>query len=116
MGGFGSGRQNGKVLTSDMYVLDVRQLNRGGYLKPGYFFNWAWSRGGQRLADINIRVEEGRVRLVYKSRSSGGAWEQLDYPVSVTYTACNFGGQRVCWRCPAKGCGRRVAKLYGGRV
>jgi hypothetical protein len=29
---------------------------------------------------------------------------------------CNYGGQRAWFKCPARGCGRRVAILYGGRV
>jgi len=31
-------------------------------------------------------------------------------------TACNLGGQRLWFRCPARGCGRRVAILYGGGI
>jgi hypothetical protein len=31
-------------------------------------------------------------------------------------TACHLGGARVWFRCPAQGCGRRVALLYGGKV
>ena len=31
-------------------------------------------------------------------------------------TPCNYGGERQWFACPAVGCGRRVAKLYGGRV
>ena len=34
----------------------------------------------------------------------------------LDWTPCTLGGQRVWWRCPAVGCGRRVAVLHGGRV
>lgn len=34
----------------------------------------------------------------------------------MTWTPCNYGGQRAWWICPAVGCGRRVALLYGGKV
>jgi hypothetical protein len=31
----------------------------------------------------------------------------------LTWTACNFGGERPWFICPGAGCGRRVAVLYG---
>lgn len=117
MGGFGSGRgQNGKDTTSDMRALDVRRLQRDGLLTPERSFNWQWSIDGEKVADINIRIESRRVILNYRSRSHGGEWQPLEYPVSVEWTPCNLGGQRAWFRCPARGCGRRVAILYGGSV
>ena len=38
------------------------------------------------------------------------------YWVQLANTACHYGGQRTWWLCPAVGCGRRVAVLYGGAV
>src|SRR6185369_336204 len=41
---------------------------------------------------------------------------QYRYEVSLDSTPCHFGRQRLWFRCPALGCGRRVALLYlGGR-
>ena len=40
----------------------------------------------------------------------------MRYAVRLDWTPCGFGGRRVWWRCPALGCGRRVAVLHGGRV
>ena len=34
-------------------------------------------------------------------------------PVSLDWTACNFGGERPWFICPDVRCGRRVAVLYG---
>ena len=34
-------------------------------------------------------------------------------PVSLDWTACNFGGERPWFVCPGAGCNRRVAILYG---
>jgi hypothetical protein len=33
--------------------------------------------------------------------------------VPLSWTACNFGGERPWFVCPGAGCGRRVAILYG---
>jgi hypothetical protein len=38
----------------------------------------------------------------------------MDYPVRLAHTACNLGGDRAWWLCPASSCGRRVALLYLG--
>ncbi len=40
----------------------------------------------------------------------------MDYTVELDWADCHLGGQRAWFRCPAKGCGRRVAILYGGAI
>ena len=118
MGGFGSGRQGGKRCTNDMLALDVRSINRAGRLTSGSWFTWQWTCNGEKTASIQIRVETDSVVLDYRNRSNyhGGEWEPMSYRVALDRTPCGFGGKRVWWRCPAVGCGRRVAVLYGGRV
>ena len=39
--------------------------------------------------------------------------EKVQEPVSLEWSACNFGGERPWFVCPGAGCGRRMAKLYG---
>lgn len=117
MGGFGSGRvQNGKDTTSDMRALDIRRLQRDGMLTPGRWFMWKWSRKGEEVASIQIRTEADRVILNYRSRSNGGEWQPMEYPVHLEWTACHLGGRRAWFRCPVRGCGRRVAVLFGGSI
>jgi hypothetical protein len=119
MGGFGSGGSGGKRCTDDMLYLDVRRIHREGLLAPGRLSSWQWTRNGQPAATISFRAEEDHVVLHYRNRSphhEGGEWEPMNYPVLLDWTSCGFGGWRVWWRCPALGCGRRVALLYGGRV
>lgn len=118
MGGMGSGRryQGSKDTTSDMRALDVRRLQRDGLLTPGRAFGWNWSRNGETIASIQMRTEAERVILNYRSRSNGDEWKAMEYPVRLEWTACNLGGKRAWFLCPAQGCGRRVAILYGGSV
>lgn len=40
----------------------------------------------------------------------------MEYQVQLEWTPCHYGGTRAWFRCPAAGCGRRVAVLYGGRI
>lgn len=119
MGGIGSGNRwrlgvNDK--TDDYRAIDVRRWQRDGLLVAGRAFGWQWSRDGNVVASIRVRVEMGRVFLTYRHRSGGGEWKDENYPVRLDWTSCNLGGHRPWFRCPALGCGRRVAILYGGAI
>jgi len=118
MGGSGSGRryQGGKDTTSDYRTLDVRWLQRHGMLNPGLTYDLNWSRHGETVASIKMRAEADRVILMYSHRTSGEEWKREEYPVSLDWTPCGLGGRRAWFRCPAAGCGRRVAILYGGGI
>ncbi len=116
MDGFGSGRKWGKTCTEDMQSLDVRRLHRAGRLEPGSSCRQQWSRRGEVVASINVSAEADRVWLDYRQRGQGGEWQDMRYPVYLDRTPCTYGGSRVWWRCPAVGCGRRCAVLYGGSV
>lgn len=116
MGGFGSGWHGGKDLTSDYQALDVRQLGRHGRLTAAQTFRWSWTRDGEIVASIQVRTEADRVVLSCRHRSGGGDWQPKEYPVRLDWTDCAFGGRRAWFRCPAVGCGRRVAILYGGAI
>jgi hypothetical protein len=117
MGGWGSGKRSScKSTTSDYLKLDVRRLQRDCVLERRYTFSWIWTRDGEPAGNIVIRPEDDRVILTYRSRSRGSEWERLEYPVELEWLPCHLGGQRVYFRCPARGCGRRVAILYGRRI
>ncbi len=116
MGGMGSGRryQGGKATTSGSYPLDVRYLQRAGLMTPGRGISLNWSRNREQVASIQARPGEDRVTLSYRYKTGGADWQAMDYPVWLEWTACTLGGRRAWFRCPANGCGRRVALLYLG--
>ncbi len=116
MGGFGSGRRGGKECTGDMLALDVRQLQRNGRLEAGTGFSWTWRRGGDVVSSIRVKVDADRAWLIYRQRQRSGEWSAMRYHVLLEWTRCNYGGVRAWWRCPAAGCGRRAAILFGGSV
>jgi hypothetical protein len=119
MGGPGSGnrwRYGVKATTNHYRILDVRRLAREGLLKPGYLCGWKWMRNGETVASIQMRAEQNRIILIYFHRGSGGEWKDAQDPVPIERTPCNLGGSRAWFICPAVGCGRRVAILYGGGI
>ena len=119
MGGPGSGnrwRYGAKSTTDDYRTLDVRRWAREGVLRPGYWGGWQWTRDGETVASIQMRPEQDRVILIYRHRSGDVEWKDEQYPVRIVRTPCNLGGSRAWFICPAVGCGRRVAVLYGGGI
>lgn len=119
MGGIGSGRHwhyGAKATTSNYHGLDVRTLARDGWLKPGMRFGWQWTIDGEKVGSINLRTEENQIWLHYRTRADGADWEPMEYSVRLLSQQLHYGGHRQWFACPARGCGRRVAILYGGRV
>lgn len=117
MGGMGSGRgQGGKSTTSDMHPLDIRRLHRAGLLTLGRAFGWQWTICGREVFSIQARSEAGRLILNYRTRSRAGEWRPMEYPVYLEWTNCTLGGRRPWFLCPARGCGRRVAILFGDSI
>jgi len=119
MGGPGSGRRwyyGAADCTDDYRALDVRHWQRNGLLIPGRAFGWQWMRDGETVASIQVQTEPDRVILSYVHRSGDGEWKNELYPVRLDWTPCTYGGRRAWFLCPARGCGRRVAILYGGGI
>ncbi|MBS1169616.1 MAG: hypothetical protein H6R01_534 [Burkholderiaceae bacterium] len=118
MGGTGSGRgyRFGKDTTDDYLYLDVRWLQRSGLLELGKDSTLTWRRNGEPTGNINIISEGHHLRLIYKHRRPGREWQDEDYSIRLEWTPCHFGGLRAWFICPANGCGKRIAILYGGAI
>lgn len=115
MGGSGSGRHSHYVhkdLTSNYLSIDVRHWQQKGILvKPGAY-GLQYSRGGKEVASLRICIEPGKVTLNYWYMRDNQDWQEMNYPIMLDWSSCNYGGKRAWFRCPAPGCGRRVAILY----
>ena len=93
--------------------LDVNALHRKGALRPGAWCELRWSRGGEETASIGTLAQQDGVQLVYEvvDRRTEER-EVLRYLVRLTWTDCNYGGQRPWFICPNQYCGQRVRTLY----
>jgi hypothetical protein len=119
MGGRGSGRRwhlSSKNTTEDYRALDIRYLQRRGLLAAGRAFSMDWLRNDKKIASIQVRTEINQIILSYRHRRGDADWQSTEYAVRLDWTSCNYGGQRAWFRCPAAGCGRRAAILYGGSI
>jgi hypothetical protein len=99
-----------------MRQLDIRRLQRDGMLTPGQAFSWHWMRNGEEVASIQMRTKIDRVIFNYRSRSNAGEWQPMEYPAYLEWTGLHFGGRRAWFLCPVRGCGRRVAILFGDSI
>lgn len=116
MGGMGSGRSwhlDAKDTTDNYRSIDVRYMKREGLLRPHLSFSLKWSSHDKVIASIRVFTERERITLSYSHRSGDEGWKETSYPVYLEWTDCNLGGQRPWFICPAPGCRRRVAILYG---
>lgn len=119
MGGPGSGRHwhlGANDTTNQYRKIDVRHWHRDGLLTPGCAFLSQWTHNDEVVGSVQVYVGTGCVHLSYRHQSGGSEWKDEDYPIWLVWTSCNLGSQRPWFRCPAHGCGRRVAILYGGGI
>jgi len=68
------------------------------------------------VAPLTIKTEPEQVILAYRRQNNEGELQDIQYPVLLTRTPCPNGGERRRFVCPADGCSKRVAVLYGGEI
>jgi hypothetical protein len=121
MGAKGSGRHyrfDTRLYTEDFRNIDIREFNQRGWLNNKEPSTLTWSRRGEKIASVQFLVrtpvqfpeEIPNIRMRYNVRKNAGAWQELDYKISLTTTECNFGGLRYWFICPD--CNKRVCVLY----
>ncbi len=109
---FGAGRPGYKATAESLQRVDVRLWARHGYFADHIerHFSWSWSRGGEPNGSINVQTSHSRVLLTYRISTNGGEWQNRSDHISMTQTACRFGGERHWFQCPT--CGLRCELLY----
>lgn len=113
MGGQGSGnwcRWNNKTTTEDCKQIDIRLMNRKGWLNPGLCGSLSWKWNGEPWGDIRYECHYQRLMLNFRYRANGSEWESVSQSVPITNTQCNYGSSRQWFSCP--NCGYRCAILY----
>lgn len=113
MGGLGSGRRprsDADGFVESHLRIDVRGWQREGLLEPNRRFSYCWSKK-EAAADftVNVEVRGDLLVLTYEirrpDRPRGAQLEPIQERVGLTFTSCNYGGQRPWFLCPMAGCG-----------
>jgi hypothetical protein len=82
----------GRATTANHWQFDVRRMQRGGFLRPGSYSVWKWSRNGEVRASISARAQWGCVILSYRHQALGSdEWTQREYSMALEWTRCNYG-------------------------
>lgn len=108
---YGAGRPGWRRKCEHLLRLDIRALSREGYLRPGLSLTRQWSRDGEPVGTIGLRIASDHVRLMYTWTPRGSDPQQFDYPVRIDRTPCRYGGSRPWFHCPR--CQWRRAVIYG---
>ena len=110
------GRHATRNTTDYHRCLDIREMKREGWLEPCGWRTIRWRRGGELTASIGVLALPDRLYLRYTHESWQGERQDQEYPVFFDSTRCNYGGERLWFICPARGCSRRVAVLYSDSI
>ena len=114
MGGPNSGNrwQSGRATCEGALRIDLAYMRRRGLLVPGRQGGLSWSVGGVPAGNIGYRVHKTCMELIYKSRSGGGDWLDVQDWVHFGFSEQHLGGSRAWFICPK--CHQRCGVLYGG--
>ena len=106
----GAGRPGYKVKAEQLQRVEIGRWHRGGYLRAGCSFTWAWNRGGEPNGEIGVLVHgAGSLALQYMVGSEGQRRDGSQ-TILLAHTACNYGNARPWFVCPV--CQRRAGVLY----
>jgi len=105
MGGRGSGAKGWKPKSEQSCKIDIRHMNKNGMLRAGVSSRWGWSCADNSLGEARITSLGSKLIIQQKNKLQASVQH-----ISLTWTPCNYGGQRPWFLCPM--CKRRVAILY----
>lgn len=100
-----------KDTTSDYLSISIAAMNRHNAFCTGQH-SWGWNCNGETLASISFQVTEDKVTFLYTSKNQDGIPLDINKPIPLTWTSCNFGGLRKWFVCD---CGSRVGRLFFNR-
>ena len=103
---YGAGRPASHSKTDRYLALDVRALQRKGFLAAGSTFTSTWSRRGKQIGSVGGRVPDGYA--VHLDFQRDGNPEHVE--LSLRKSVCHYGGRRPWFICPR--CQRRAAIIY----
>ena len=111
MGGWGSGRQGGRVTIEDcascrLGISELRSLLRA---PDGGSRLLLYQADGLLPLTVSLPTHHGHLRLQHASRAYDHD-HGVDYTIGLTWTKAGFGGRRRWFSCPVSR--RRCAVLY----
>ncbi len=100
-------RTRAKKTTDEYGSIDIRVWYRAGLLRDGASFRWR-SDGHRIMPTIGVWMEGTTLFFVI----APGQDARREQTVSLSWSACPYGGMRPWFECPSAKCTSRVALLY----
>ena len=102
MGGRGSGtwhRWNAAATVEDAKRIDVRWMQRNGYLNPGSAGSLSWTLGGEPSGYINYWSSHDSLYLNYRVRAGNDeTWTPVEQSILIERTSCHLvSAQGTTW-------------------
>ena len=113
MGGLGSGGWNrtARSTTEDLRRISVHSLLRDRVLDGPCSVTMSWSRGGERVASIEVLGGRDKIHLHYRQQSVGESeWRQVAEDIRIDWRPNRYGGVTPYFVCPH--CRRSVWHIY----
>lgn len=118
MGGFGSGRQNGRPLANEALTIDFARMIRTDRAVPGKYVQGSlhWTCRGEPSGNISydcdMRDPDNALLTLLFTTTNPQTGEKQGHVqhVRLTYTRPHYGGKRWWMHCPING--ERIGKLY----
>lgn len=108
---YGAGRPGWRRKCEQCLRLDIRALARKGFLKPGSYFGWQWTRDEEPCGSIGLSVSDAHVTFTYQRKPAEFPAQDFCFQVWIERSRCHLGGSRPWFLCPR--CRNRCAILYG---
>ena len=113
MGGIGSGRKCRNSLTTELYRLNVRRLQRLHLLEPNRTGKLHLHRIGGCNALVWTLFQNGQLHADLDTGLDLFGLRRTRLKIEIAWSACPYGGSRAWFVCPGAGCGRHAVILYG---
>lgn len=115
MGGYSSGRSRtrNRGAVEVTFRLDMRQLRRRGFVRPGERAStvWIWKRAEETTGSISVAVDLTEPDNGYAELTFSAGGEPRYVRVTIEAVPCRYGGRRFYFLCPRSG--RRCDMLCG---
>lgn len=100
-----------KVTTNSLFSLDIRHVKKYGFLKDEHVtsgeINQRFTSSNRRLKTSIVSYYGEYLKLTYERNG-----KEVSCQLPITYSDCNYGGERPWFCCPNTNCNKRVGKLF----
>jgi hypothetical protein len=103
--------EEARHLITALPQIHVDDLVAGAYLVPNSAFRIDLSDVG-RSVQFSATSRGTHLNAQLRFATKDGAWKTKDFTIVLDSTACAIRGMRRWFKCPTRGCERRVAALF----